>query len=116
VVFPVLHGLYGEDGTLQGVLEMARVPYVGCGVLASAVSMDKLYTKIVVDALGIRQAEYEAVYREQLEDMERVVMRVEQHFSYPVFVKPSNAGSSRGVTKAENRRTLMDGLMNADKT
>ena len=94
---------------------MARVPYVGCGVLASAVSMDKLYTKIVVDALGIRQAEYEAVYREQLEDMERVVMRVEQHFSYPVFVKPSNAGSSRGVTKAENRRTLMDGLMNAAK-
>lgn len=115
VVFPVLHGLYGEDGTLQGLLEMARVPYVGCGVLASAVSMDKLYTKIVVDDLGIHQAEYEAVYREQLEDMERVVMRVERHFSYPVFVKPSNAGSSRGVTKAENRRTLMDGLMNAAK-
>ena len=61
VVFPVLHGLYGEDGTIQGLLELARIPYVGCGVLASAVSMDKLYTKIIVSDLGIRQAEYEAV-------------------------------------------------------
>ena len=61
IVFPVLHGLYGEDGTIQGLLELARIPYVGCGVLASAVSMDKLYTKIIVSDLGIRQAEYEAV-------------------------------------------------------
>ena len=71
VVFPVLHGLYGEDGTIQGLLELAKIPYVGCGVLASAVSMDKLYTKIIVSDLGIRQAEYEAVYREQLVHMER---------------------------------------------
>lgn len=72
IVFPILHGLYGEDGTIQGLLELARIPYVGCGVLASAVSMDKLYTKIIVSDLGIRQAEYESVYREELGDMEQV--------------------------------------------
>lgn len=113
VVFPVLHGLYGEDGTVQGLLEMARIPYVGCGVLASAVSMDKLYTKLIVSALGIVQAEYEAVYREEIVAMDRVADRVEKHFSYPVFVKPSNAGSSRGVTRAGNRQELKDGLAEA---
>lgn len=73
VVFPVLHGLYGEDGTVQGLLELARIPYVGCGVLASAVSMDKLYTKIVVDDLGVRQAAYVPVMRSDLNDMASVV-------------------------------------------
>ena len=113
IVFPVLHGLYGEDGTIQGLLELAKIPYVGCGVLASAVSMDKLYTKIIVDDLGIRQAAYEAVYRDQLSAMEAVVERVEKHFAYPVFIKPSNAGSSRGVSKAENRGELESGLLEA---
>lgn len=113
VVFPVLHGLYGEDGTIQGLLELARIPYVGCGVLASAVSMDKLYTKIIVSDLGIRQAEYEAVYREELSAMDQVAERIEKHFPYPVFIKPSNAGSSRGISKADNRRELMDGLTEA---
>ena len=77
VVFPVLHGLCGEDGTIQGLLELAKIPYVGCGVLASAVSMDKLYTKIIVDELGIRQAAYVPVMKEQLEDMNKVVNRIE---------------------------------------
>lgn len=113
VVFPVLHGLYGEDGTVQGLLELAQIPYVGCGVLASAVSMDKLYTKIIVDDLGIRQAAYEPVFREQLSDMVQVAERVESRFSYPVFIKPSNAGSSRGVTKADNREALISGLREA---
>lgn len=113
VVFPILHGLYGEDGTIQGLLELAGIPYVGCGVLASAVSMDKLYTKTIVSALGIRQAEYEAVYREELSDMERVADRIEKHFSYPVFIKPSNAGSSRGISKARCRQELIDGLAEA---
>lgn len=113
IVFPILHGLYGEDGTIQGLLELARIPYVGCGVLASAVSMDKLYTKIIVSALGIRQAEYEAVYREELEAMEQVADRIQKHFTYPVFIKPSNAGSSRGISKAGNRDELKEGLAEA---
>lgn len=113
LAFPVLHGLYGEDGTIQGLFELARIPYVGCGVLASAVSMDKLYTKIVVDRLGIRQAAYEPVYREELGSMEVVVRRIENRFPYPVFIKPSNAGSSRGVSKAENREQLETGLKEA---
>ena len=107
VVFPVLHGLYGEDGTIQGLLELAKIPYVGCGVLASAVGMDKLYTKLVVDKLGIRQAAYEPVLNyEARENFEGVIKRIENRFDYPVFVKPSNAGSSRGVSKASNREEL----------
>lgn len=113
VVFPVLHGLYGEDGTVHGLLEMARIPYVGCGVLSSAVSMDKLYTKIVVERLGIRQARYVPVMREELEDMDSAAKRVEKELSYPVFVKPSNAGSSKGVTRAEDRRMLEEALREA---
>ncbi|MCI8549743.1 MAG: D-alanine--D-alanine ligase [Lachnospiraceae bacterium] len=113
VVFPVLHGLYGEDGTVQGIFELAGIPYVGCGVLASAVSMDKLYTKIIVDTLGIRQARYVAVRREELSDLAKVTARVEEEFSYPVFIKPCNAGSSKGVSKAENRQMLESGLLEA---
>ena len=113
VVFPVLHGLRGEDGTVQGLLELARIPYVGCGVLASAVSMDKLYTKLIVDSLGIRQADYVPVRRSQLQDMDSVIASVEKKLSYPVFVKPSNAGSSRGVTRADNREELITGLKEA---
>lgn len=110
LVFPVLHGLYGEDGTVQGILELAKLPYVGCGVLASSVSMDKLYTKIVVDALGIRQAAYVPVMRRELKDMAAVTQKIESKLSYPVFIKPSNAGSSCGVSKAGNRKELEEGL------
>lgn len=113
VAFPVLHGLYGEDGTIQGIFELAQIPYVGCGVLASAVSMDKLFTKIIVDDLGIRQAQYVPVRREELHDMEAAENKVEARLSYPVFVKPSNAGSSRGVSKAENREELAAALKEA---
>ncbi len=113
VVFPVLHGLFGEDGTIQGLLELARIPYVGCGVLASAVAMDKLYTKIVVDKLGVKQAEYVQVLRHELKDMEKMVKRVEDAFPYPVFVKPSNAGSSKGVSRADNRQELTAALTEA---
>lgn len=113
VVFPVLHGLYGEDGTVQGLLELARIPYVGCGVLSSAVSMDKLYTKIIVDTLGIRQARYVAVLKPEMADVEQVMDRVEQKLAYPVFVKPSNAGSSKGISKAHNRQELKIGLEQA---
>ncbi|MBE5944445.1 MAG: D-alanine--D-alanine ligase [Lachnospiraceae bacterium] len=115
VIFPVLHGMYGEDGTIQGLFEMAGVPYVGCGVFASAASMDKFYTKLVVDTLGIRQAVYVPVLKNQLEDMDSVIKRVEDTLSYPVFIKPSKAGSSKGVSKAENRDMLIAGLTEAAK-
>lgn len=114
VVFPVLHGLYGEDGTIQGILELAGIPYVGCGVVASSVSMDKLFTKIIVDSIkGIRQAKYEAVRRYELSSMDKVVARIEAAIPYPVFIKPSNAGSSKGVSKACDRAELIEGLNEA---
>ncbi len=111
VAFPVLHGRYGEDGTIQGLLELAGIPYVGCGVLSSAVSMDKLFTKILVDRLGIVQAAYVPVMAGELQEMEQVLARVEEQLSYPVFVKPSNAGSSRGVSRADDREALKDSLL-----
>ncbi len=111
VAFPVLHGLYGEDGTIQGLLELAKIPYVGCGVLASAVSMDKFYTKTIVDTLHIRQAKYVPVLKHQLSDMAVVVERIEEKLAYPVFVKPSNAGSSCGVSKATDRAGLEKALL-----
>ncbi len=113
VVFPVLHGLYGEDGTIQGLLELAMIPYVGCNVLSSAVSMDKLYTKIIVADLGIRQAAYVPVMKWQLKDIDPVIAEIESRFTYPVFIKPSNAGSSKGVSKAEDRTELISGLKEA---
>lgn len=110
VVFPALHGLYGEDGTVQGLLELSGIPYVGCGVLASGVCMDKLTTKIIVEAQNIRQASYVAVRKPELADIGKVVKGVEDKLKYPVFVKPSNAGSSIGVSKAHNRDELEKGL------
>lgn len=115
VIFPVLHGLYGEDGTLQGLFTLADIPYVGCGVLSSAVCMDKFFTKIIVDTLNIRQAKYVPVYSEELVSIENTVRRIEAALSYPVFVKPSNAGSSKGVSKAHDAGELMDALLLAAK-
>ncbi|BCN28816.1 D-alanine--D-alanine ligase family protein [Anaeromicropila herbilytica] len=115
VVFPALHGMYGEDGTIQGLLELAKIPYVGCGVVASGVSMDKFYTKIIVDTLDVRQAEYVPVLKGELKEMDAVVERIESKLSYPVFVKPSNAGSSQGVSKASDRDGLVAALELAAK-
>ncbi|WP_058485870.1 D-alanine--D-alanine ligase family protein [Defluviitalea phaphyphila] len=110
VVFPVLHGLYGEDGTVQGLLEMARIPYVGCGVLASSISMDKVYTKIIAEKQGIDQADYVVAYKKELKEIDKVVSKIESSLDYPCFIKPSNAGSSVGITKAHNREELIKGL------
>ena len=111
VAFPALHGRFGEDGTIQGLFELAGIPYVGCGVIASAISMDKWYTKQVVDHLGIRQADYVGVKKEEFEqDMDAVLDRVEAKLPYPVFVKPCNSGSSCGISKAKNREELAAAL------
>lgn len=110
VAFPVLHGLYGEDGTIQGLFEMADIPYVGCGVIASAMSMDKWFTKKVVNELGIRQARFVPVYKEDLKEIDKVLTKIETAYPYPYFVKPSNAGSSCGVSKVGNREELKKAL------
>ena len=110
VIFPVLHGLFGEDGTIQGLFEMAQIPYVGCGLTSSAIGMDKFYTKMIVERLGIRQAKYVPVLAEEFDRIEAVMDRIEGELPYPVFVKPSRAGSSCGVSKARNRRELRKAL------
>lgn len=111
--FPVLHGLFGEDGTIQGLFEMAHIPYVGCGTLSSAVAMDKFFTKVIVAALPVEQAAFVPVRSYELKDMDAVVSRIESARNYPVFIKPSNAGSSKGVSKAANREELIAGLKEA---
>lgn len=115
VIFPVLHGLYGEDGTIQGLLELIKVPYVGCKVLGSCISMDKVYTKIVLDKAKINQVKYVYIRRyqdnyiyideqfnETILSLNEVSEKVSQKLNFPVFVKPSNSGSSVGVKKAED--------------
>lgn len=111
VIFPTLHGMYGEDGTIQGLFELSKIPYVGCGVLASSISMDKVYTKIIVDNIGIRQAKYVAVRKSELSNMDDMVIKIESILDYPVFVKPSNAGSSVGISKAYNKEELVKALL-----
>ena len=102
VVFPVLHGPYGEDGTVQGLLELANVPYVGAGVLASAVGMDKAVAKLVFAARGLPQTTYLVVLRhEWVADPVRVTADVATQLGYPVFVKPANLGSSVGISKVK---------------
>ncbi len=116
-VFPVLHGAGGEDGTIQGLLELAGIPYVGCGVAASANSMDKSITKVLVDAAGVRQAKYYLALRYDFErNAEGVIRTAADHLgSFPVFVKPCSQGSSVGVAKANDMLELAAGLTEAFK-
>src|SRR6476620_4985720 len=103
VVFPVLHGPYGEDGTVQGLLELANVPYVGAGVLASAVGMDKAAMKLALAAKGLPICDYDVVMkRDWQRDERRVLQQVVNHLGFPVFVKPANLGSSVGISKAKH--------------
>ena len=114
VVFPVLHGENGEDGAMQGLLQMAGIPYVGPHVAASAVSMDKTLTKLVVDNAGVPQAAWALVRNSELQNkMEQVLAHLESRFSYPVFVKPAGTGSSVGVSKASDREQLRQALLQA---
>jgi D-alanine-D-alanine ligase len=111
VVFPVLHGPYGEDGTVQGLLELANVPYVGAGVLASSVGMDKAVAKVVFAAHGLPVPEYVVVMRrEWLAAPDAVIDRVLSRFAPPVFVKPANLGSSVGISKAKDAAGLREAI------
>lgn len=116
-VFPVLHGVGGEDGTMQGLLELAGIPYVGCGVAASANTMDKALTKKVVEGTGVRQARYYLALRYDFErNAEAVVATAAETLgAFPVFVKPCSQGSSVGVAKANNLLELAEGLTEAFK-
>src|SRR5438874_7433817 len=107
VILPVLHGTYGEDGALQGLLEMANVPYVGCGVLGSALGMDKEKMKMIFSSVGLPIVDYLVYRRNEWERSPETIMdAIEQHPGYPCFVKPVNLGSSVGVNKAHDRDEL----------
>jgi D-alanine-D-alanine ligase len=107
VIFPVLHGPYGEDGTVQGLLELANVPYVGAGVLASAVGMDKAVAKLVFTSKGLPVGDYEVVLARDWRRDERTIMNaVAGRLGFPVFVKPANLGSSVGISKARHATEL----------
>lgn len=123
VVFPVLHGLYGEDGTIQGLFELLKIPYVGCRVLASSVGMDKVYTKIVFEKAGLNQTPYEYVrkykdtyiyidknFNEKISNLKEIAKKITENLEFPMFVKPSNSGSSVGVKKAENEKELIENI------
>ena len=128
VVFPVLHGLYGEDGTIQGLFELLKVPYVGCRVLGSCVCMDKVYTKIILEKAGINQAKYVYVrkfndkyvlvdeqFNERVLALDETAKEVEKVVGLPAFVKPSNSGSSVGINKAKTIDELKDAIEYASK-
>jgi D-alanine-D-alanine ligase len=128
IAFPVLHGLGGEDGSIQGLFKMLNLPYVGCGILASSVGMDKVYSKIIFERAGIPQTKYEYIkvnkneytyvyanFKEEKMALPNIVEKVEQNLTYPMFVKPSNSGSSVGVKKANNKKELEEAIKNASK-
>lgn len=128
VAFPVLHGIGGEDGSIQGLFKMLNLPYVGCGILSSSVGMDKVYTKIIFEKAKIPQAKYEYVkavdnqyiyvypdFREENMTLLKLVEKISRTIPYPMFVKPSNSGSSVGVKKANNKEELQQAIIYAAK-
>lgn len=127
-IFPVLHGLYGEDGTVQGLFELLKIPYVGCKVLASSICMDKVYAKIIFEKAGLNQAKYVYIrkdkekyryiannFEETMCTLEEVEKEVEEKLEYPMFVKPSNSGSSVGIRKVKNKKELEEAIKYAGK-
>jgi D-alanine-D-alanine ligase len=111
VVFPVLHGPYGEDGTLQGLLEMADIPYVGCGVVASACGMDKVAMKMLFAQAGLPLCKYLWFLRSEWQmEQAKVLRRVAREIGFPCFVKPANLGSSVGISKATDKESLVKAI------
>lgn len=107
IIFPVLHGKNGEDGTIQGLLELSQIPYVGCGHLSSAVTMDKSFTNLIADYHNVKQAKWTSSnYSRYASEKEAVLTEAENKLGYPIFVKPARAGSSVGISKAKNRSDL----------
>lgn len=115
VVFPVLHGKNGEDGSIQGLMQLAGIPCVGCSMAASAVCMDKVYTNMVLDSAGIPQAKWDWCHVSDYRSSPREILDRVEKLGYPVFVKPANAGSSVGVGKAKDRASLKACIQEAAK-
>ncbi|MGN0621526.1 MAG: D-alanine--D-alanine ligase family protein [Porcipelethomonas sp.] len=110
VVFPVLHGKNGEDGTIQGLLDMSRIPYVGCGLLASASCMDKTHTHSILDYNNIRTAKWRMLGHRNLNHLDRECAAIAQELGFPLFVKPANCGSSIGINKAYDMESLKEAV------
>ncbi|MPW27205.1 D-alanine--D-alanine ligase [Alkalibaculum sp. M08DMB] len=116
VFFPILHGPNGEDGTVQGLLKIMNKPFVGCGVLASSVGMDKVYSKILFENAGIPIGTYMSLYKsEWVLKSSKIISSIEEKLAYPFFIKPANMGSSVGISKAHNRDEMLEGFMEAFK-
>lgn len=130
IVFPILHGLYGEDGTIQGMLEILKIPYVGCKVLASSIGMDKVFTKAIFQKANIKQAKYmyikkykdnnnyiivEDNLKEKFISIKELLKKINSELEYPLFIKPSNSGSSVGVNKAKDNSELIESIKIAEK-
>lgn len=130
VLFPVLHGLYGEDGTMQGFLELLKIPYVGCKVLASSIGMDKVYSKIIFEKANLNQSKYLYIkktkldnkyiyidkdFNEKILDIDEICEIVVNKIKFPIFVKPSNSGSSVGITKVKDVTELKKAIEFASK-
>ena len=116
VVFPVLHGKNGEDGAVQGLLQLAGIPFVGCDMISSACCMDKVITNTLLDEVGIAQAKWLGLKEhEYKENGEEFIKKAEEYLGYPIFVKPANAGSSVGVSKAADKDSLKRAIAKAFK-
>ena len=128
VLFPVLHGLYGEDGSVQGLFELLKKPYIGCGVLSSSIAMDKIYAKIIFEKANIKQAKYEYIRKDNNEyiyvdkqfnekrcTIKEVCKIIDENLTYPMFIKPSNSGSSVGINKSNNIKELEKHIEYASK-
>ncbi|MDR0958527.1 MAG: D-alanine--D-alanine ligase [Clostridiales bacterium] len=118
VVFPLIHGRNGEDGTVQGLCELAGLPYVGCGVLSSAACMDKTFTKIIAKSAGVNQADFIVCKKSEIQNedsLNEIIKKIRYKLGYPCFVKPARGGSSIGISKAENKESLKEALFTAAK-
>jgi len=113
ICFPVLHGKHGEDGTIQGLFQLADIPFVGCDAISSANCMDKEMTHTILEAHGIQMAKWLRVDNEKMQDFDAFAKQAEQKLGYPMFVKPANAGSSVGVGKAHDRAELKSACLHA---
>ena len=128
ILFPVLHGLQGEDGTIQGMFELLKIPYVGTRVLGSSVCMDKVYSKIIFEKAKLKQAKYIYIRRfedkyiyvnedfsEEILNIQETVNKIMEKIDFPMFIKPSNSGSSVGISKAKNKDELINAITEASK-